>query len=79
MSEENIRAEIARRKEVYRREQAALPFVEKLRISFELGKRRNTLKQARLIQGENAALQLPTDELESATEDDATFKDDQAR
>ena len=64
MSEEDIRAEIARRKEAYRREQADLSFVEKVRISFELGKRRNKLKQARLIEGENAASQLPIDEPE---------------
>lgn len=52
MKEEAIRAEIERRKEIFRREQAALPFAEKVRISFELSKRRNTLKQARLIQRE---------------------------
>lgn len=50
MKEEAIRAEIERRKEIFRREQAALPFAEKVRIAFELSKRRNTLKQARLIQ-----------------------------
>ncbi len=48
--EEAVRAEIERRKEIFRREQAALPFAEKVQIAFELSKRRNTLKQARLIQ-----------------------------
>jgi hypothetical protein len=52
MSEEEIRAEIKRRKEIFRREQAALSFAEKVRIAFELSKRRNALKQARLIQKE---------------------------
>jgi len=50
MEEEAIRTEIERRKEIFRRAQAALPFAEKVRIAFELSKRRNTLKQARLIQ-----------------------------
>lgn len=54
MNEEAIRAEIKRRKDIFRREQAALPFVEKVRIAFELNKRRNTLKQARLIQRKDA-------------------------
>ncbi len=50
--EEAVRAEIERRKEIFRREQAALPFAEKVRIAFELSKCRETLKQARLIQRE---------------------------
>ena len=50
MNEDAIRAEIKRRKEVFRAEQAALPFAEKVRIAFELSKRRHSLKEARLIQ-----------------------------
>ena len=56
MKEEAIRAEIERRKQIFRREQAALPFAEKVRIAFELSARRNALKQARLIQREEAEL-----------------------
>ncbi len=51
-----MRAEIKRRKDIFRREQAALPFAEKVRIAFELSKRRNTLKQARLIEQKDALL-----------------------
>ena len=48
MTEDEFRNEINRRKEAYRREQAALPFAEKVRIAFELSKRRETIKSARL-------------------------------
>jgi hypothetical protein len=51
MSEQEVRAEIVRRKEVFRREQAALSFTEKVRIAFAMSERRSTLKQARLIPG----------------------------
>lgn len=56
MSEEEIRVEIKRRKDIFRREQSALSFAEKVRISFELCKRRNILKQAQLIQKEKPPL-----------------------
>ena len=46
MTDEEIRDEIKRRKEAFRREQAALPFAEKVRIAFELYKRRVTIKNA---------------------------------
>jgi hypothetical protein len=54
MSEEELRAEIGRRKNIFRREQAALPFAEKVRIAFDLSKRRKALKQALLIRTEDA-------------------------
>ena len=49
MDETDIRAEIARRKDIFRREQAALSFTEKVRIAFALNQRRNALNQARMI------------------------------
>ncbi len=58
MNEEEMRAEIKRRKDIFRREQAALPFAEKVRIAFELSKRRKTLKQARLIERKDDLLPL---------------------
>ena len=61
MDEEEIRAEIKRRKDIFRREQAALPFAEKVRIAFELSNRRNTLKQARLIERKEAVSPPYTD------------------
>ncbi len=64
MSEREIRAEIKRRKDIFRREQAALPFVEKVRLSFELSQRRNLLKQARLIQRKDAPLPASDDTTE---------------
>lgn len=60
MKEQEIRAEIKRRKDVFRREQVALPFAEKVRIAFEMSKRRNTLKQARPVQ-RGSALPPSTD------------------
>ncbi len=62
MKENAIRAEIKRRKEVFREEQAALPFAEKVRIAFELSKRRNTLKEARLIQPKDVLALPPSDD-----------------
>ena len=56
MSEQEIRAEIARRKDIFRREQAALSFTEKVRIAFAMNERRNTLKQARLVTARDAPL-----------------------
>ncbi len=56
MNEEEIRAEIKRRKEIFRREQAALPFAEKVRIAFALSKRRSLLKQARRIERKDVSL-----------------------
>ena len=50
MNEEEIRTEIKRRKEVFRREQMALSFAEKVRIAFALAKRRTMIKQARLLE-----------------------------
>lgn len=38
MTEEEIRAELERRKNIFRREQAALPLPEKVRIAFELSR-----------------------------------------
>ena len=49
MNEQEIRAEIARRKDTFRREQAALPFAEKVCIAFALSWRCDALKQARII------------------------------
>ena len=49
-NEEDIRAEIKRRKDIFRREQAALSFTEKVRIAFEMNSRRNTLKGAKVVQ-----------------------------
>ncbi|HZS44863.1 MAG TPA: hypothetical protein VFC63_07145 [Blastocatellia bacterium] len=49
MKTEEIRKEIEKRKATFRREQAKLPFAEKGRIAFELNKRRNTTKEAKLI------------------------------
>lgn len=56
MNEEGVRAEIQQRKEAFRREQRALPFVEKVCIAFELSRRRNTLEQARPVQLEGDLL-----------------------
>ena len=47
MNEEAIRKEIERRKNVFRRAQANLPFAEKVRIAFELSKLRLAIDQAR--------------------------------
>lgn len=59
MNEKDIRAEIKRRKDIFRREQAALSFTEKVRIAFEMSRRRNTLKQAKLIQRKDELAPLP--------------------
>ncbi len=59
MNEEEVRARIKQRKEIFRREQAALSFAEKVRIAFELSKRRNTLEQARPIQREDTFVPAP--------------------
>jgi len=49
MKEEEIRAEIAQNKERFRRIQAQLPFAEKVRIAFELSKRRMAIKHGRIV------------------------------
>lgn len=54
MNEKEIRAEIKRRKDILRRAQAALPFAEKVRIAFEMDKRHNAFKAAKLIRRESA-------------------------
>jgi hypothetical protein len=56
MNEAETRAEIARRKDIFRREQAALPFTEKVRLAFALSQRRGELKQARIIPPQDAPL-----------------------
>ena len=55
MNEEEVRAEIERRKKIFRREQAALPFAEKVRIAFAMNERRNTLRQAKPIERNESA------------------------
>jgi predicted DNA-binding protein YlxM (UPF0122 family) len=59
MNEEAIRDEIKRRKEIFRREQSALSFREKVRIAFEMSNRRNIFKQAKLIQQKDIPASLP--------------------
>lgn len=60
MNEEEIRAEIKRRKDVFAHEQAALSFAEKVRIAFALNERQQVLKRARLIRREGSVLPSPT-------------------
>lgn len=50
MSETEIKQEINRRKAEFRRQQAALPFVEKVRIAFALSRRREVFKRAKLVE-----------------------------
>lgn len=59
MNEADIRAEIERRKDIFRREQTALSFTEKVRIAFEMSNRRKTLKQAKLIQRKDTLAPSP--------------------
>ena len=50
MTETEIKQEINRRKTEFRRQQAALPFAEKVQIAFALSRRRELFKQAKLVE-----------------------------